>query len=165
MDGEDTGVSFLAGEEIAPVSRTEVLVFALVADLKRLSPRAGRLGDRLLCLLLRGCRGGIGGLRLAHLGVLLLEAVDASFRIDQLLFAGEERVAARTDFHADIALMSGTRLELVSAGANDIHFFVSRVDSRFHGKTRTFFGKFQISTVVKDEGKDRFPAFPGLGGN
>src|SRR5208283_5400460 len=90
-----------------------------------------------------------------HLSVFFLEAVDAAFGIDQLLLAGEERMAAGADFHADIALMRGARLELVAAGANHIHFFVSRVDSRFHGVARTFLGKFNITTRAQRRKKER----------
>jgi hypothetical protein len=43
-------------------------------------------------------RGGGGG---SCLGVFFLEALDAAGGIDQLLLAGEERMAARADFHLD----------------------------------------------------------------
>ncbi len=51
--------------------------------------------------------------QLSRLGVLLLEAVYAAFRIDQLLTPGKERVAAGADFHSDVALMGGAGLELI----------------------------------------------------
>jgi hypothetical protein len=38
-------------------------------------------------------------------GVFLLEAIHASGGIDQLLFTGEERMAARADFNSDVAFV------------------------------------------------------------
>ena len=55
-------------------------------------------------LLLLSARFG----RFSGFGVLAAEAFDASGGIDQLLFAGEERVAIRADFQVDIALMRGS---------------------------------------------------------
>src|SRR5207253_10912683 len=72
-------------------------------------------------------------LRFPHLLILLLEAVDAAFRVDQLLAPGEARVAARTEFHADIALMSGARTERMRAGADDVDLLVGWVNAGFHG--------------------------------
>ena len=40
------------------------------------------------------------------LAVTLIEAIDASRGIDQLLFAGEERVAGRANFDVQVALFS-----------------------------------------------------------
>src|ERR1700692_3264007 len=83
------------------------------------------LRDRLFLL-------GFGGV--ADLLILLLETVDAAFGVDQLLFAGEKRVATGADFYADVALMRRAGAELMSAGAGHIHFFVGRGDTRFHGE-------------------------------
>jgi len=47
-------------------------------------------------------RRGLGGWFLA---VALVEAIDASGGIDQLLFAGEERVASRAYFDVQVALL------------------------------------------------------------
>src|SRR5271154_1735247 len=63
---------------------------------------------------------------------LLLEAVDASFGVHQLLAAGEERVTVGADFYAQIALMRGTGLEGVPAGADDVYFLVGGMNSGFH---------------------------------
>jgi len=63
---------------------------------------------------------------------LLLEAVDASLGIHQLLAAGEERVAVRTNFNAQVALMRGTCLEGVPAGADNVYFFVGGMNTGFH---------------------------------
>src|SRR5947209_3169397 len=71
-------------------------------------------------------------LRVVDLLVLLLKAADAAFRIDQLLTAGEERMATGADFHADVALMRGAGAEGMPTGADDVSFFVSGVNSGFH---------------------------------
>src|SRR5438034_4296332 len=42
-------------------------------------------------------------------------------------------MAVGANFHADIAPMRGTGLERMAAGADDVHFVVSRMDSGFHG--------------------------------
>jgi len=54
-------------------------------------------------------------------GVLAAEALDAARRVHQTLFAGKERVANRTDFHVNVALVGRTGLKVVSAGALDMH--------------------------------------------
>ena len=50
-------------------------------------------------------------------GELAAEALDAAGGVDQLLLAGEERVAGGADFDDDVALVGGARLEVVAAGA------------------------------------------------
>ncbi len=75
---------------------------------------------------------GFGGV--ANLLILLLETVDAAFGVDQLLFAGEKRVATGANFNADVAFVGRAGAELVSASAGHVHFFVGRVDTRFHGE-------------------------------
>jgi hypothetical protein len=67
---------------------------------------------------------------------LAAEALDASGGVDQLLLAGEERVAGGADFDDDVALVRGTRLEDVSAGALHIDVFVGGMNSSLcHGDT------------------------------
>src|SRR5271157_5424644 len=61
--------------------------------------------------------------------VLLLEAIDTSSGVHQLLAPGEERVARGADFHTHVALVGGARLEGVAASASDIDFVVSGVNS------------------------------------
>ena len=80
--------------------------------------------------------------------VLLLEAVNTSGGIDQLLLTREERVAARADFHADVALVGGSRLKDVTAGADDADFVVSGVNSGLHDITG---GSFRNFSITKDE--------------
>src|ERR1051325_6716730 len=58
--------------------------------------------------------GGFGG----GIGVFLGEALDAAGGVNEFLFAGEEWVAIRADFHAKhIALDGGARLESMAASA------------------------------------------------
>ena len=65
---------------------------------------------------------------------LLLEALDAAGGIDQLLLAGEERMAVRADFYAQRLASEGrARFKLVStARAMDADRVVIRMDSFFH---------------------------------
>lgn len=79
-------------------------------------------------LLLRGC-GFCGGV-----GVLLRETFDAACRIDQLLFAGEERVAIRADFDAQHVTFDGrARGKRVAAGAVYGYLMIVGVNTGFHG--------------------------------
>ena len=88
----------------------------------------------------------VGGLRFCFAlaaracrsGVLLLEAIDATFGIHQLLTAGEERMAMSADFHADVALIGRPGLERVPACAVDFYFVVSRMNTRFHNGSYLF---------------------------
>jgi hypothetical protein len=62
---------------------------------------------------------------------LLGEAVDAAFRVDQLLPAREERVAVRADVEMEL-LAGGAGLPRRAAGAVDGDFPVFRVNVRLH---------------------------------
>ena len=82
---------------------------------------------RLLC-----CGLGLAGVRL---GELAAEALDATCGVDQLLLAGEERVAGGADFEQDVAFVRGAGLETVAAGALDGGDGITRVNSFFrHGR-------------------------------
>jgi hypothetical protein len=72
-------------------------------------------------VLLRG-----GGLRL---GVLAAEALDAARGIDQLLLAGEERVAVGADFRVDVAFVRGARAEGIATRAHNANFVIVRMNS------------------------------------
>ena len=75
------------------------------------------------------CRGrGLGG----FLAVTLVEAIDASSGIDELLFTCEEGVASRTNFDVQITLLGGASLECFAARAGDGYFDVFGVNSWFH---------------------------------
>ena len=66
------------------------------------------------------------------LAVALVEAVDASGGIDQLLLAGKERVASGTNFDVQVTFFGGASLELLAARAGDGDIIVFWVNSWFH---------------------------------
>ena len=80
-----------------------------------------------------------GGFFGAQFRILLFEFIDATSRIDQLLFAGEEGVAVGANFDADVAFMGGTGLERVLARADYVDLVIGRVYSSFHSVP---FGEF-----------------------
>src|SRR4029453_7847775 len=69
--------------------------------------------------------------RLGFLPVLLLEALDAAGRVDELLLTGEERMADRADLDGNFLLARARRPGL-AAGANHFRLFVLRMNVRFH---------------------------------
>ena len=115
---------------------------------------------------------GCGGFGFARLGVgyLATEALDAACGIDQLLLAGKERVAGSADFNDDVALVRGTRLEGVAAGALQVDDFVLRVDSLFWHDSLSLLiccllARGSLATVwvhVTSIGLSRGPQSPGL---
>src|SRR5690349_1119037 len=66
------------------------------------------------------------------LAVALVEAVDASCGIDQLLLAGKERVASGTNFNVQVTFFGGASLERLAARAGDGDINVFWVYSWFH---------------------------------
>ena len=64
-------------------------------------------------------------------GVLAAEALDATRGVDQLLFAGEERVTVRANFRVDVAFVRGASSEVVAAGADDANLVVIGVNFLF----------------------------------
>ena len=72
---------------------------------------------------------GFGGWFLA---IALVEAIDASRGIDQLLFTGEERVASRANFDVQVALLGRAGLECLAASAGNSYIDVFWVNSWFH---------------------------------
>ena len=66
------------------------------------------------------------------LAVTLIEAIDASGGIDELLFAGKERVASRTDFYVQVTFLRGAGLERISTRAGNGYFVVFGMNSWFH---------------------------------
>jgi len=91
-------------------------------------PRNIAGSQRLFWLMLCG-GGAFGGWFLA---VALVEAIDASRGIDQLLFAGEERVASRANFDVQVALFGGACRERLTASAGNSYIDVFWVNSWFH---------------------------------
>ena len=86
------------------------------------------MGEEVTTVLL-GARGALGCWFLA---IALIKAIDASRRIDQLLFSGKERMASRTDFHVQVALFGRARLKRLAAGAGNGDLNVFGVNSWFH---------------------------------
>jgi hypothetical protein len=74
-----------------------------------------------------GCAFGGG-----FLAIALIEAIDASCGIDQLLLAGKERVASGTNFNVQVTFLGGASLELLAARAGDGNINVFWVNSWFH---------------------------------
>jgi hypothetical protein len=70
--------------------------------------------------------------------VLAAEALHATGGVNQLLFAGEKRVAVGADFQADFAFMGGPCGENVAACAMHAHFVVSGMDTWLHGRVEPF---------------------------
>ena len=79
-------------------------------------------------LMLGSCCAFGGG----FLAIALVEAIDASSGIDQLLLSGEERMASRTNFDVQIAFLGRASLEGLAASAANGYFDVFRVNSWFH---------------------------------
>ena len=73
------------------------------------------------------CRFGSG-----FLAIALVEAIDASRGIDQLLFAGKEGVASRTNFDVQIAFLGRASLEGLATSAANGNLDVFWVNSWFH---------------------------------
>src|SRR5216683_5158284 len=97
------------------------------------SATSGGLCRFRLRLLRRGLAGGFGlaGVRFVELAA---EALNTAGGIDQLLLAGEERVASGADFDDDVALVRGAGLKGRSAGAFDVNVSILRVNTFFwHG--------------------------------
>ena len=76
-------------------------------------------------------RGRPVALRLLFHVEALLETIYTSAGIDELLLAGIERVAFRTDFNTNI-LTSRSRLNDLAASAGDRRLLVLGMDAFFH---------------------------------
>ena len=74
-----------------------------------------------------GCAVGGG-----FLAIALVEAIDASGGIDQLLLAGKERVASGTNFNVQVTFLGGASFECLAARAGDGDINVFWVNSWFH---------------------------------
>ena len=66
------------------------------------------------------------------LGVPPVKPIDATRSIDQLLLAGKERMAGRTNFHVQVVFARGSSLKGLAAGAGNCNFFIFRMNSGFH---------------------------------
>ena len=65
-------------------------------------------------------------------GITLLEPVNTSRSVDQLLLAGKERVARRTNFYMQFVLQRRTRLERTAACTSHRYLVVVRMYFLFH---------------------------------
>ena len=75
------------------------------------------------------CSGSaFGGLS----AVTFVEAIDAACGINQLLLAGKERVAGRTDFDVQIAFFGRAGFERLTARAANSYFVIFGMNSWFH---------------------------------
>ena len=77
------------------------------------------------------------GLLLFGLRVLAAEAFDAAGRVDNLLLAGEERMAVRTDFNVYVTAMGATSQKTVAARALHAYFVITGMDCCFHDLSET----------------------------
>ena len=66
------------------------------------------------------------------LAIALVEAIDASCGIDQLLFSCKEWVAGRTNFDVQVTFLSRASRERLAAGAGNCYIDVFWMDSWFH---------------------------------
>src|ERR1039458_6991485 len=88
-------------------------------------------------------RGGLGCLCAARGLVLPLKPLDAAGGIDELLLACKKRVTRGADFHTDIALVRGARLERVATGASDVDLVISGVNTDLHGQSFREYSVYQ----------------------
>src|SRR5437867_8514715 len=65
--------------------------------------------------------------------VFALEALDPAGRVDQLLLAGEERMARRADLDVD-GRHGGAGLDDAAAGTDDGRLLVARMNAFLHGR-------------------------------
>ena len=73
----------------------------------------------------------------ANVGITALEALDATTGVDQLLFAGVERMALAANFDVDLRL-GVTGVNHVAAGASDGAVHIVRMDALLHGYFTSF---------------------------
>ncbi len=71
--------------------------------------------------------------------VLLLEAIDATLGVDELVFSREERMAVGTNFHVKTA-PGRFGLDAVATGADDAGWRVNGVNFLFHDGDNRFLG-------------------------
>ena len=64
--------------------------------------------------------------------VALIEAIDASRSINQLLLAGEKWMTSRADFNVQIAFFGRARLKGFAAGAGNRYLAIFRMNLWFH---------------------------------
>jgi hypothetical protein len=70
--------------------------------------------------------------RIALAAVLAAEFIDPTGGINNLLFAGVERMAGRTDFYMQIIGQRRARSEIVATAAGDLNFLILGMYLCFH---------------------------------
>ena len=75
---------------------------------------------------------GGSGLRQCFLAISLIEAINASCRIHQFLFAGKKWVASGANFYVQVAFPCGTRLKRLAARAANVNLVILGMNSCFH---------------------------------
>lgn len=98
---------------------------------------------------------GLGG----FLAVTLVEAIDASCGIDELLFARKERMASRTNFDVQVTFARRARFERLAARAGDVYFVIFGMNSWFHTDVIIGFG---IQIVKFGQDLRGFSGFTGF---
>jgi hypothetical protein len=88
------------------------------------------------------------GFRGVAFRVLAAEALDPAGGVQQLLLAGEEGVAGRTDFDVQVAFVGGASGEIVAAGANHSDFVICGMDSCLHVR-----GNLDSSLLILQQGR------------
>lgn len=81
------------------------------------------------------------------LGVFATEALHAARGVDQLLFAGKERVAVGANFGVDIAFIRGARGEVVPTGADHFDLVIVRMNPCLRHDSKTLSLQSSYSTV------------------
>ncbi len=66
------------------------------------------------------------------LAITFVESIHASGRVNQLLLAGEKRVASRADFNVQVAFFGRTRLKSFAAGAGNSDLAILWMNLWFH---------------------------------
>ncbi len=66
------------------------------------------------------------------LAVAFVEAIHASRGVNQLLLAGEKRMASRADLNVEVALLGRPGVESFAAGAGDCDLAIIRMNLWFH---------------------------------
>lgn len=69
---------------------------------------------------------------LAHRPVFAAELIHTPTGVENLLLARVKGMALRTNFHVQLLTQGGASGEVIATAANNLDFFVFRVDIRFH---------------------------------
>ena len=90
--------------------------------------------------------GGRRAFRWSFLAVALIEAIDASGRVHELLLASKKWVASRANFHMQVAFFGRTSLKRFPASAGNRDFAVCGMNFWFHCSLNLTYR--QLNTVL-----------------